>query len=362
MPNTPTTPKYPLYTPKAQSFAAVVPFAEASEAPFSPSDIDTAYSLSSRPDDAAGITVAVIGAFGADRLQDDFNQFGRMFGLPENNLEVYYVSGSVTPQTGTGWDLEAHADTQWVYACAPAARIMCVFAADARIESLFSAVSLAIDIGANVISMSFGSDEFRSQQQYTDLMKNSQRIFVASAGDTGGKVLFPSSSDAVVSVGGTVLHRTRNGRVFARSAWINGGGGASRYTPIPVWQEIFSGIESLSGRYRATPDIALNAATSPGYYVYSQREGGLVSVGGTSVSAPVFAGICARILQRNPGELQNKTMMEYLYDKAGRTFYSEPQYYFSDVTVGNNGVYSAMRGYDLCTGLGAPVGNMLINE
>lgn len=359
MSETPTTPKYPLYTPVASTFAYIQPLVF-SDTPFSPSDIDRAYSLSSRPDDGNGITVAVIGAFGAENLQDDFKEFGRMFGLPEKELEVYYVSGNVPETVTDGWNLEAHADTEWVYACAPGARIVCIFAADARMESLFSAVSLAIDLDASVISMSFGSEEFRSQSQFTTLMKNSGRVFVASAGDTGGKVVFPSSSDAVVSVGGTVLHRTRRGNVFARSAWSGGGGGPSKYTPIPEWQEVFDGIEQLSGRFRATPDVAMNAAISPGYYVYSKREGGLVSVGGTSVSAPVFAGICARILQNNPSELEEKTMMQYLYEKAGKTFYSEPQYYFSDVTVGSNGVYTAKRGYDLCTGLGAPVGDMLI--
>lgn len=357
---TDTTPLYPLYTPSARTFAVTTPISENSDTPFSPSDIDAAYSLTTTPNDGKGITIAVIAAFGANNLKDDFTRFGEMFGLPPNNLEIYYSSGDGTPNPQTGWDLEAHADTEWVYACAPAARIMCIFSADARMESLFSAVSLAISLDVDIISMSFGSEEFISQRKYTDLMKNSGRIFVASAGDTGGKVLFPSSSDAVVSVGGTVLHRTRKGNVFARSAWINGGGGISLYTPIPEWQEIFSGIEALSGRYRATPDVALNAATSPGYYVYSQNDGGLVSVGGTSVSAPVFAGICARILQYNRGDLQGKTIMEYLYEKAGKTSYSEPQYYFSDVTVGSNGVYSAQRGYDLCTGLGAPVGDMLI--
>lgn len=357
---TDTTPLYPLYTPSARTFAAVTPISEDGDTPFSPSDIDIAYSLTSSSNDGNGITIAVIGAFGAENLEEDFLRFGEIFGLPENRLEVYYTSGDGTPNPQTGWDLEAHADTEWVYASAPSARIMCVFAPDTRIESLFSAVSFAIDRGADIISMSFGSDEFRQQSKYTGIMKNSGKIFVASAGDTGGKVVFPSSSDAVVSVGGTVLHRTRKGNVFARSAWINGGGGISLYTPIPEWQEIFSGIEDLYGRYRATPDVALNAATSPGYYVYSQKEGGLVSVGGTSVSAPVFAGICARILQYNRGDLQGKTIMEYLYEKAGKTSYSEPQYYFSDVTVGSNGIYSAKRGYDLCTGLGAPVGDMLI--
>ena len=360
MTKTTTTPRYPLYTPTAHNFAAKTPITLNTDTPFTPSDINSAYSLTSTPNDGNGITIAVIGAFGADNLKEDFAKFGETFGLPQNNLEIYYASGDGTTNISTGWNLEAHADTEWVYACASAARIMCVFGTDARMESLFTAVNLAVNMGADIISMSFGSDEFRSQEQYSTYMKNSGKIFVASAGDTGGKVLFPSSSDAVVSVGGTVLHRTKNGNVFARSAWINGGGGASRFTYIPKWQKNFFGIEQLAGNFRATPDIALNAAVNPGYYVYSTSDGGLVTVGGTSVSAPIFAGICARILQYNRKELENKTIMEYLYEKAGITSYSQPQYYFSDITVGTNGVYNALRGYDLCTGLGAPVGDMVI--
>ena len=360
MPETPTTPLYPLYTPIAVPFANTIIPGEASEQAFTPADIDVAYSLFSNSNDGKDVTIAIIGAFGASTLKEDFAEFGKTFGLPQNSLDIYYTSGTDSNGTSTLWDLEAHADTQWAYACAPASHVICVFAKDARMESLFAAVNLAVEAGADIISMSFGSDEFRTQIQYSDFMKNSGKIFVASAGDTGGKVLFPSSSDAVVSVGGTVLHRTGNRNVFARSAWINGGGGPSRFTPIPKWQKIFYGIEALSGSLRATPDVALNAATSPGYYVYYSKNGGLVTVGGTSVAAPVFSGICARILSHNPNVLLGKSMPEYLYEKAGKTSYSIPQYYFSDVTIGNNGVYSALTGYDLCTGLGAPVGNMLI--
>ena len=354
-----TTPRYPLFTPNARNFAQIVPDTTP-ESPLVPSDIDLAYSLNTSHTDGTGITVAVIGAFYSTTISDDFKKFGQFFNLPEKNLEVYYTNGSgVESIENDSWSLEAHADTQWVYASAPAARIICVMANDARIESLFAAVDMAVDLGADVISMSWGSPEFLSQAEYTERMKSSGRIFVASAGDTGGEVLFPSSSDAVVSVGGTVLHRLNSGTVFARSAWINGGGGPSRFTPIPQWQRRFDGIEALVGNYRATPDVALNAGISPGYYVF--YNGRLVSVGGTSVSAPVFAGICARILQKNPLLTKEMSIMQYLYLKAGETKYSEPQYYFSDVTVGSNGRYIATQGFDLCTGLGAPVGNLLIN-
>lgn len=34
---------------------------------------------------------------------------------------------------------------------------------------------------------------------------------------------------------------------------------------------------------------------------------------------------------------------------------------FRDITVGNNGDYSAGAGYDMCTGLGVPNGTALLN-
>ena len=52
--------------------------------------------------------------------------------------------------------------------------------------------------------------------------------------------------------------------------------------------------------------------------------------------------------------------MEYLYTLAGKTQYSKPQYAFNDITIGTNGVYDALIGYDMCTGLGAPIGRQII--
>ena len=352
---TSTTPRYPLYTPEARQFTTLT----SNGNPFTPSEIGRAYSLINSAEGGEGVTVAVIGAYNNPTLENDFEAFGRTYMLPQNALEVYYT-GTQNNAYNSGWARESAADTQWVYATAPSARIMCVFARDAQVESLFEAVNYAIQLGADIISMSWGSPEFYGQTQYTQYMKNSGRIFIASAGDTGGAVLFPSSSDAVVSVGGTLLYRNPNGNTFARSAWISGGGGPSRYTGIPEWQRKFEGIAEMSGGYRATPDIALDASPSPGYAVYNSADGGFISVGGTSVSAPVFAGITATLIQNNPDVLANRTLPEYLYFLAGETRYNEPQYYFNDITVGSNGVYDALKGYDMSTGLGAPIARQIV--
>lgn len=351
-----TFPLYPLFTPPARPFASASDFAS----PFTPYDIDASYGLASSPSDGNGVCVAAIEAFSSETLLSDFKMFGKTFGLPENELNIYYPDGSGT-ENSVFWRLEAAADTQWIYAAAPSADIMCVFAANPSIEALFSAVKYAIRKGADIISMSWGSREFFGQSEYGEIMKNSGKIFIASAGDTGAEVLFPSSSDASASIGGTVLHRSKNGEVLRRSAWINGGGGASRFTKIPEWQKKFGRINELSGNFRATPDIALDAAVNPGYAVYSEPDGGMVSVGGTSVAAPVFSGICARILAKNPNFLSHgERIPEYLYKLAGETGYDFPQYFFDDITVGTNGRYYALPGYDLCTGLGAPKGENII--
>jgi hypothetical protein len=110
--------------------------------------------------------------------------------------------------------------------------------------------------------------------------------------------------------------------------------------------------------YKALPGNIGGAVLGDGV-IYNSADGGFISVGGTSVSAPVFAGITATLLQNNPQVLLDRTLPEYLYLVAGETRYNEPQYYFNDITVGSNGVYDALKGYDMSTGLGAPIAKQI---
>ena len=351
-------PLYPLYTPRAHSF--YMETSVSGGAPFTPEIIGQTYGLSTLRTDGTGITIACILAYKNESVESDFRLFGERYDLPESELEVYYPDGTNT-YTFRTWSIEASADTQWAYAAAPAARIMCVFAFEASIESMFSAVQFAVGKGADIISMSWGSPEFIGQEEFTRIMKESGAVFIASAGDVGGEVYFPSSSDAAVSVGGTVFHRNRDNDTFAISAWENGGGGPSEYTGIPYWQSIFEGIPEKSGAFRATPDVALDACTDPGYSVYNRDfGGGFTTICGTSVSAPIFSGMCARLLQRGNKSLYGRNIASYLYTLAGATQYDDPQYYFDDVIIGSNGRFSAGVGYDLCTGLGVPVPRQII--
>ncbi len=348
-----TYPRYPLSVPAARPFASFM--AKSEESPLSPWDLYQSYGLSPDPNAGKGVTVAVVAAFGSDSLQNDFNAFNRAFGLPEATVGILYSDAqSASVKAPENWRIEINADVSWLHAVASGVRILCVFAPDAEITSLMNAALLAAE-KADIVSMSFGSAEFREETDYSRRLAGTGKLFIASSGDRGGAVLYPSASDAVISVGGAVFHRnTANGRVFAYSAWENGGGGPSLYTGIPNWQKKFAPIAPMASGMRATPDLALDACQNPGYAVYDGESGAFRGICGTSISAPVFAGMCARYFAENGVRMSSAAMSARLYELAGATAYDADQTAFHDVILGSNGRYEALVGFDLCTGLGVP--------
>ena len=350
-------PRYPLSTPRARPF--LHRSGNSASSPFSPWDIYDAYDIDYRGKPGENVKIAVIEAFSAQGAEKDFEIFAKSFSLPENRLHTAFPFGK-TSFSDPDWETETRADTQWAFSLAPYAEITAVFAKNDETESLLRAAEYASrELGADVVSMSFGTHEFPSQTAFDKIFSSKSTVFTASSGDTASEVFFPSSSASVISVGGCALHRNAGGNTFARSAWRDGGGGPSRYEGIPKRQKWFSGISALSGKFRATPDVALDASLSPGYPVYDSSSGGFISVGGTSVAAPVFAAFCARILQKSNHFKNYVNLADYLYAAAGETAYREPQAAFYDITVGNSGKYKALVGYDFCTGLGAPNINYL---
>ena len=105
---------------------------------------------------------------------------------------------------------------------------------------------------------------------------------------------------------------------------------------------------------RGTPDVALNADPNTGVYVYdSYYYGGWLQVGGTSLAAPVWAGLIG-IANQGRAATKLNTLSNVPAD-----LYSLPASDFHDVTSGNNG-YAAGPGYDFVTGLGTPKANVLV--
>jgi kumamolisin len=116
-----------------------------------------------------------------------------------------------------------------------------------------------------------------------------------------------------------------------------------------------SGSSGSGAGGRGVPDVSGNADPTTGYQIYSGGQAQVV--GGTSAVAPLWSALIARLAQatgKRFGLLQPS-----LY--AGVT----PGVAVAgcrDITVGNNGAYSAGPGWDACSGLGSPEGTALLSR
>lgn len=340
----PTTPRFSLPTPKAHPFLRRTEPGE--NVPFTPEILYSTYGLQRNLHAGAGKRLALVSAFGAPDIQTGLNRFSSEYGLPFATLQIESMGGSTACEPD--WCLESDADVQWAHAACPGAALLCVLAHDATIGSLITAMRRAASLGADIVSASFGSPEFLGELALSAELAQTDAVFVASSGDSGGVVLFPSACEHCLSVGGVQIER-QNDRMTHICAWRQGGGGSSKYTGIPIWQERRREIKEQTAGYRGTPDVALEACPANGYRVYDTQKERFCAVCGTSIAAPIFAGMCVRWgLDGNTEEVAQKI---YRYTKRKR----EAMRVY-DVVCGNNGRYSAHVGYDLCTGLGMPYG------
>jgi kumamolisin len=171
-----------------------------------------------------------------------------------------------------------------------------------------------------------------------------------------------ASLPEMVDVGGTTLSTDANGVWQAEQAWFDvplsqgTGGGVSSLFDRPDWQHgVMSDREPTR---RLTPDVAAVADPFTGVrIVFDQQQ--LVG-GGTSQSAPIWAGLAAvmnQYLLANGGQ-----PLGDLNPALYRTAEGAPLPGFRDVTLGGNAVDDATPGYDLVTGLGTPdIDNLVRN-
>lgn len=319
---------------------------------YSPAQIRAAYNLASTGGSGAH---AVVIAYHYANAVRDFNIFSTQFGLPTESstnatastnkvLQVVY-QGSAAPATNVGWNQEAALDIEWSHAMAPGAKIYLVEANSSSFNDLNAAIKKAAALpGVRSVSMSFGANEFSGETNYESTFTQANVVYFASTGDTGGQRSWPALSPRVVAVGGTSL--TGSGTSWSEKVWSGTGGGLSAYYSRPTYQ---NAVQSVVGTKRGGPDISAVADPYTGCAVYaptSSTASGWMIFGGTSLSCPIIAGI-----YNQSGQVSASTAAELarIYSRLGSSS-------FRDVTSGTAGGNSAKAGYDLCTGVGTPLG------
>ncbi len=326
---------------------------------FSPAQFKKAYGINLLNNKGTGITVAIIDACGNAHAQSDLNKYDTTFGLPATTIKVVKPQG--TPCSNpTGWGVETDLDIQMVHAIAPNATIVLEAAKSASFNNLINAAKDAyINHGATVISMSFGGGEFTGETGATAdgvfSTGNSKGVsFTASSGDSGCGAQYPATSPFVTSVGGTSLKTKADGTYVSESAWSGSGGGLSAFESRPSYQKGFN-----SSTKRGIPDVAMVANPNTGVRVYDSDFGGFIVVGGTSVAAPMWAGVLALTNQKRTSSMKNADI-ELYHVASNSTKYTKD---FHDITTGSaGGACKAKAGYDLVTGLGTPASNNLVPD
>jgi hypothetical protein len=272
--------------------------------------------------------------------------------------------------------VEEALDVEWIHAMAPGAQVVLVEANSQSLSDLMAAVATAASQpGVSVVSMSWGFPEGQSVFASDEAAYNSDFTtpgvtFVASTGDYGAAdPEFPAFSPNVVAVGGTSLYLNAGNSYNSETGWgynsasqgsfIGSGGGLSLYQPEPAYQQ---GVQSTGSR--TTPDVSLVADPATGAWVadlYNRDPSNPFEVvGGTSLSAPAWAGLMALV---NQGRLAAGQSPLNSSSPTGTqsALYSLPQSDYNAITSGFNG-YTAHAGYNLVTGLGTPVANSLVSD
>jgi subtilase family serine protease len=336
--------------------------------------------------DGSGQTIAIVDAYNAPTIVSDLHAFDTMFGLPDPALtRINQSGGSSLPGNdpsgrGNSWAVETSLDVEWAHAVAPKARIILVEATSATNANLMAAVNTARRYaGVSVVSMSWGGDETSSNplsnSAFTTPSGHNGVTFVAASGDSGAygfngvttTVGYPAASPNVLAVGGTSLNTDASGNYISESGWGNGvnsayyggsGGGISRYETQPTYQK---GVVTQSISLRALPDVAFLADPNTGAAVVDSWDFGNttpVAIGGTSLAAPMWAGVIA--LANQDRALSGLGALDGVTQTLPR-LYALPSSDFHDITTGNNG-YAAGPGFDLVTGRGTPIVNKLVPD
>ena len=317
---------------------------------------------------ATGINVGIITAGKLDAVYTDLAKFTTTNGLPAVATQQIDTGAAGTDVSGTGeWDLDSQ---DIVGAAGGQVQKLVFFNAHSLTNSDLTAdINTAVAADTNnasyltkIINVSLGECETSAQgdgsaaaQDQLFLVATGQgQTFAISTGDSGADECgnhtntpsWPAASKYVVAVAGTLLDASTT-TWASESVWTDSGGSASTFEPQPSWQTPFIPATTPTTR-RVVADIAFDGDPNSGAKIYV--NGALAQYGGTSLSAPIFAGLWARVLQAHGQG----------FGFAAPILYALPASDFHDITSGKNTGgehgsigYSALAGFDFASGRGS---------
>jgi subtilase family serine protease len=409
-----------------------------------PADFNTIYNVTPSGMTGTNVTIGVIARSNIN--VSDVQQFRSIFGLPTNNPTII-VNGPDPGDLGTGEEAEAVLDATWPGAVAPNATVDLVVSQSTNadpgedLSEFYIIDNNLADVmteSFSVCEAAFGSQLAAAASFYSGLAEQAAAqgiTYMVASGDSGpdscddpstvpttpqaASVNLLAATPFTVAVGGTQFNDMASPSTYWNSTNVNHGS-AKSYIPENVWNEsctvaqcgsslaglwssgggqstVFTnaqvpwqaGVAGIPAGNRALPDVSMAAADHDGYVLClaASCQGsspGFSILSGTSVSAQVFGGVMALVVQKIGTRLGIANYA--LYKLAGAETLSSCNAsnvlpalppantcVFNDVTVGNTNIpevnpiemgFSAANGpgYDEATGLGSVNVTNLVNQ
>lgn len=370
-----------------------------------------------RGNDGHGVTVAIIDAYASPTIVADNNALSAANGEPllgNQYTETDFTPFNLQDECGpTGWNEEETLDVAAVHDVAPGANIH-YFGAQNCDTGIDDAINFVIqNESANIVSNSYGftgedglGDEVNTEHSLFTQAAIQGIGFYFSSGDSGDNVIngtphpepdYPASDTLVTAVGGTDLAVTSSSKYLFETSWgddlssVNTATSPSSYTPPPPGEFIFGGgggvsalftqpvyqrgtvphkLATLNGKtpMRVVPDVAADGDPETGLAMIFR--GTPVTIGGTSLSCPLFAGVQALASQGRFFPIGFANPLLYVIGKTHIAFHdvTAPKAPVNLMTVsgrslltlGMDSSLTATKGYDDTTGLGTPNGPGLL--
>lgn len=329
------------------------PLATTGPSGYGPADLQSAYALAAASaSNGAGATIAIVDAYDDPNAEADLGVYRSQFGLPACTTangcfkKINQTGGTNYPRANGGWAQEISLDLDMASAICPNCKILLVEASSNSFANLSAAVDQAARTpGVVAISNSYGGAEYSGEVSDQTHYNHPGIAVTVSSGDNGYGVEFPAASQYVTAVGGTSLNSASNARGWTETVWSGAGSGCSAYIAKPSWQ-----VDGGCAR-RTVADVSAVADPNTGVAVYDsyayRGASGWMVFGGTSVAAPVIAGVYALA-----GNTASINYGSYSYSHTSSLF---------DVVSGSNGscgsyLCTGGAGFDGPTGNGTPNG------
>lgn len=314
---------------------------------------------------AKKVIITIIIPYHHPNLKKDLHFVSNLYKLPKPIITIFNLGSN--SNSNSNWNYEANLDVQMCYIMNPYAHIRVIEAASANLVNIFNAIKFANNrhnfgnkLDTDIISMSFGAHDTGGYPDLTNITNNPNICYLAASGDNQTPS-YPSTCPNIMSIGATYLQLDVNNNRILETLWQDSGCGLSPSFSKPTYQ--IGNAENVIGNtstQRSVPDLCAIGSTASPIIIYI--NGKPIAIAGTSVAAPLVAGLLSLVVQERFNSKHTKPLntiqkqisnsiqlQSVLYQNINTPNYTN---LFYDITSGSSNGYSAGLEYDIASGLG----------